>query len=68
MTDWSSHCLLLKTHKSVFNLFFDFLISRAMGKIVLLWTFEISVCLVYGYLCHFRLEPFKTLQSNASAL
>ena len=45
-----------------------FYLAEKWIKIVLLWTFEISVCLVYGYLCHFRLEPFKTLQSNASAL
>ena len=47
MTDWLSHCLVLTTHKSALNLFFDFKFCSEMTIIILLTAFEFSVCLAY---------------------
>ena len=50
MTDWLSHCLVLTSHKSVLNLFFNFKFCSEMTIIILLTTFEFSVCLVYVWI------------------
>ena len=50
MTEWLSHCLVLTTHKSVLNLFFDFKFCSEMIIIILLTAFEFSVCLAYVWI------------------
>ena len=50
MTDWLSHCLVLTTHKNVLNLFFNFKFCSEITIIILLTTFEFSVCLAYVWI------------------
>ena len=66
MTDCLSHCLVLTTHKNVLNLFFDFKFCSEITIIILLFSL-LGIC-VDTYSCHFRLEVFKTLHRNASAI